>query len=101
MPAPRVIDVEINGQRYPIRTTLDAAYVQQLATYVDEKMQKAAESSPSSDTVGLAVLAALNVADEYFRSRDQHVGEAGSLSSRAAKLERMVDEALQLAGHTE
>jgi cell division protein ZapA len=97
----RVIQVEVSGQRYPIRTSLPADYVQGLAAYVDRKMRAAAEASPSSDTVGLAVLTALNIADEFFRARDELSGEAETLSTRAQALERIVDQALQLAGHEE
>ena len=65
-----VISVEIHGQRYPIRSALDREYVARLATYVDEKMRAAADSTPTGDALRLAVLAALNVADELFRCRD-------------------------------
>jgi cell division protein ZapA len=99
VPEPRVVHVEVSGQRYPIRTTLDPGYVQELAGFVDRKMSLAAEASPSSDMLGLAVLTALNIADELFRARDQRLDEAGSLSERTAALERIVDQALQLAGH--
>ena len=61
-----VINVEILGQRYPIRSGLDASYVTELAGYVDQKMQTAAERSQAGDSVRVAVLAALNIADEYF-----------------------------------
>ncbi len=97
----RVIHIEVNGQRYPIRTALDARYVQELASYVDRKMRAAADASPASDLVGHAVLTALNIADEYFRARDQRFSETESLTSRTSELERMVDEALQIAGHQE
>jgi cell division protein ZapA len=97
----RVIHIDVHGQRYPIRTTLEAKYVQELAAFVDRKMRAASEASPSSDTVGLAVLTALNIADEFFRTRDQRAGEAESLNSRTAALERIVDEALQIAGHSD
>jgi cell division protein ZapA len=97
----RVVHVEVLGQRYPIRTTLDARYVQDLAAYVERKMRAAAESSPGSDSVGLAVLTALNIADEFFRTRDLRSTEAESLTTRASELERMVDQALQLAGQDE
>ena len=43
----RVVTVEIHGQRYPIRSALDAAYVAELAAYVDEKMRLAARESPA------------------------------------------------------
>ena len=99
MAEPKVVHVEVHGQRYPIKTTLDAAYVQELAAYVDRKMTLAADTSPSSDTLALAVLSALNLADELFRMRDQQIDQAGTLSERAEALERMVDQALELAGH--
>ena len=54
-------------------------------------------SAPSADTVGLAILTALNITDEYFRARDERAAETGSLAERAAALERIVDHALQLA----
>ena len=92
----RVVHIEVHGQRYPIRTSLESRYVQELAAFVDRKMRAAAEASPSSDSVGLAVLTALNIADEYFRARDQRADETASLTNRAEALERIVDQALQL-----
>lgn len=97
MSQPRVIRVEVHGHSYPIRTSLDAEYVHNLAAFVEERMRLAAESSPSSDALGQAVLAALNIADEYFRSRAAPEGEPGDWASRAAKLERIIDQALELA----
>jgi cell division protein ZapA len=97
----KVIHVEIQGQRYPIRTTLDPKYVQDLAAYVDRKMGLASDASPSSDTLGLAVLTALNIADEYFRLRHQQLDEVGALTERAREIERMVDQALELVGNPE
>jgi cell division protein ZapA len=90
----RVIPVEIHGQRYPIRTTLDAEYVVRLAGYVDEKMRAAADSTPTGDSVRLAVLAALNIADELFRCRDSSRARDGQLAERAEALERLVDRML-------
>jgi cell division protein ZapA len=90
----RVIPVEIQGQRYPIRSTLDPEYVAQLAAYVDEKMRAAAASAPTGDALRLAVLAALNVADELFRCRDATRARNGQLAERAEELERLVDRVL-------
>src|SRR5262245_25477498 len=91
-----VITVEIAGHRYPIRSTLDERYITELAAYVDQKMRAASDSAPASDMLGLAVLVALNIADEFFRERDRDVQppHAGELHERAVRLERIVDEAL-------
>jgi cell division protein ZapA len=94
MSEPHVVSVEIRGQRYPIRSTLDVQYVHELASYVDEKMRAAAESTPSSDSVRLAVLAALNIADELFRCQDAQQAGRGALAQRTEALERLVDAAL-------
>src|SRR5262245_59251252 len=101
MGEPRIIHIEVHGQRYPIRTALNPRYVQDLAAYVERKMRAASESSPGSDSVGLAVLTALNIADEFFRTRNLRSTEAESLTSRTSELERIVDQALQLAGHND
>ncbi len=94
--ATRVVPVEIHGQQYPIRSTLDPAYVAELAAYVDEKMRLASRETPGSDTLKVAVLAALNIADEFFRARDELRAGHDQLASRAGDLERMLDLALGL-----
>jgi len=90
----RVIPVEINGQRYPIRSGLDPEYVARLALYVDEKMRAAADSTPTGDSLRLAVLAALNIADELFRCRDATATRDGRLAERTEELERLLDRVL-------
>ena len=90
----RVVTVEIAGQRYPIRSSLDERYVAELAAYVDGKMRAAAEAAPASDLLGLALLVALNIADEYFRAREVQSTARGELYDRALRLEQLVDEVL-------
>ncbi len=90
------VTVEIHGQPYAIRSTLDAAYVAELAAYVDEKMRRAAQETPVGDTLKVAVLAAINIADECFRVRAEARDHQDSLASRAEALERVLDLALAL-----
>ncbi len=97
MPDTRVVHVEIHGQRYPVRSSLDHAYVAELAAYVDEKMRLAMRECPQGDSLKIAVLAALNIADELFRARDDMQSGHDSLTVRAGELERMLDLALGLA----
>ena len=55
-----VVQVEVHGQKYPIRTELDPRYVEELAQFVESRMALASKSSPSSDAVGLAILTAMS-----------------------------------------
>ena len=101
MPDEKVVHVEVHGQRYPIKTTLQPEYVQDLASYVNRRMGMAADVSPSTDMLGLAILAALNIADELYRMRNRQLDDAGNLAERAQQLERIVDQALELVGHSQ
>jgi cell division protein ZapA len=89
-----VIPIEIHGQRYPIRSSLDPEYVARLARYVDQRMRAAADSTHSGDSLQLAILAALNIADELFRCRDVSRERDGELAERAGELERLLDRVL-------
>ena len=89
----RLVSVEINGLRYPIRSHPDPAYVAELAAYVEEKMRLAARESPAGDTLKIAVLAALNIADECFRARHD-AAQQSDFTERTRQLERMLDLAL-------
>lgn len=90
----RVVTVDIMGLRYPIRSTLDPDYVARLASYVDEKMRAAAEGSPNGDSYRLAVLVALNIADELLRLREASRARDGEIAERTEELERMLDRVL-------
>jgi cell division protein ZapA (FtsZ GTPase activity inhibitor) len=90
----RVIAVEILGQQYPIRSTLSEAYVANLASYVDEKIRSAADVTPTTDTVRLVVLAALNIADECFHALEGDRGGREVVLERVERMERLIDEAL-------
>lgn len=89
-----VITVDIHGQRYAIRSSLDKDYVLRLATFVEQKISAAADSAPGGDSVRLAVLAALNVADELFRMREAAHARDNHIATRAGELEQMVDRVL-------
>jgi cell division protein ZapA (FtsZ GTPase activity inhibitor) len=90
----RVVAVEILGQQYPIRSTLPESYVHDLAAYVDEKIRSAADVTPTTDTVRLVVLAALNIADECFHALDADRDGRAALLERLGRMERLLDEAL-------
>jgi len=66
-----IIEIEVFGRNYKIRVKgeEDEKYISRLTSYVDQKMQEIAVKSRSADPTKIAVLAALNIADEYFLSR--------------------------------
>ena len=66
------IRVDIYDQQYTIRGDLDQEYIQELVKYLDGKMRTIAERTRTVDSLRVAILAALNIADEYQRLKAQH-----------------------------
>jgi cell division protein ZapA len=80
---PTLIHVEIFGQSYSIRAGADPRYVEAIAAHVDAQMREVSRTSGAVDSVRIAVLAALNIADECFSLR-KAAHEADERASRRA-----------------
>ena len=91
----RNVKVQIYGQSYTIVGDLDEAYVQQLAAYVDAKMQAIAGMTSTVDTQKAAVLAALAIADELHSSRKDKGEREELLKEQAERCLTLVERALK------
>src|ERR1035438_2506672 len=87
------VRVEIFDQAYNLRGS-DPEYILKLAEYVDSKMRAVAEATNTIDTVRLAVLAALNIADEYHLLKKRQDSGATDYQKRAHLLAVVRDEVL-------
>ncbi len=93
--------VDIYDQVYQLRGT-DPEYIEKLAGIVDAKMRAVSAQGTTVDSLRVAVLAALNIADELTALRTRYDALAGNLNqqetsvrSRAGSLLGMLDEVLQ------
>lgn len=88
------VRVEIYDQGYNLRGS-DADYILKLADYVDSKMRAVAEQTATVDSLRLAVLAALNIADEYHVMKRKYEAISKDVAQRTGKLSIALDEILQ------
>jgi cell division protein ZapA len=95
------VQVEILGQTYAVKAGADPGYVEKLAAYVDEQMKGVSRTSGAVDSVRIAVLTALNLADECLRLRRQVEdaqgrtrSDAGPSDERVKRLTRALGSAL-------
>jgi cell division protein ZapA len=88
--------VEIFGQRLGLRADGDEARIQEIARFVDNRMREVADRSSSVDTVKIAVLTALNIADELFQEREtDQDSRQKRLEKQAERLVTKIEEALK------
>lgn len=79
-------EVEIFGQTYTARGHDDEEYLRELAALVDRKMREVAEHVADPDPRRVAILAALNIADELIKSQDREAGERVEIKQRVTAL---------------
>ena len=92
-PAAEPVRVEIYDQSYNLRGT-DPDYIHKLAEYVDLKMRTVAQQTQTVDSLRLAVLAALNIADEYHILKRKFDAASGDYLQKADDLSQALDEVL-------
>jgi cell division protein ZapA len=85
------LDVEILGQKLSISSDSDEGYMLRVAGYVDGKMQELLQSKPVARS-NIAVLTALNIADEYHRLKDAHEEMLSKLDQLSNRLEASLTE---------
>ena len=89
--------VKIHGQEYTVRADRDPEYIETIARFVDDRMREIARDARQVTSLKVAILSALNIADELFQERESGTADAvHSLEERArrmvATLEEVVDE---------
>jgi len=89
------IQVEIFGSVYSVRGSEDDGHLQGLADLVDRKMREVARHVSTGDTARIAILAALNLADELFRIQSQQEGERVEIREKVAVLTEELTRALE------
>lgn len=89
-----VLKVNIYGTDYPIKGSTDTEYIKKVAEYVDKKMREVDQNVAVVSTLKVAILAALNIADELFKERVDREEFAHDFEDKIRKLSLLLDENL-------
>jgi cell division protein ZapA len=91
------IRVEIYDQEYNMRGDLDPDYIQKLAKLLDGRMRSIAAKTHTVDSLRVAVLAALNIADEYQQLKTKYEATTRQVDQRVLECSEVLDEVLKQA----
>lgn len=91
------IRVEIYDQEYHIRGGLDPEYIKKLAQFLDAKMRSIARSTRTVDSLRVAILAALNIADEYHQLKTKYEARHKEFDQKFRQYGDMLDQVLKQA----
>lgn len=91
----QTIRVEIYNQTYSIRSDGDNDYILELAEYVDRKMREISSGTLTVDSLKVAILAALHIADEFYQLKHSQTQTDAQLASRSSECSEMLDRILK------
>ena len=95
------IRVEIYNQTYNIRSDGDSEYISELAEFVDSRMREISSGTLTVDSLKVAILAALYIADELHRLKNVHEQADEQLASRSSECAEMLDRLLKFRSSVE
>lgn len=87
----QTIPVEIQGQQYRIRSDGDGQLVRRAAAMVDETIAKLRSRSTAVDSLDVAILAALNLANQYIAIRDHQGDDRRSREDEGDQLRALIE----------
>lgn len=88
------VKVTILGQTYNIKGDTSPEYIMQLADYVNQKVEEIENNVPGGNSLQLAILASLNIADEFFQVRKISNGIEGAIEDKTKEIISLLDEGL-------
>jgi cell division protein ZapA len=88
------VRVNIYGEEYTVRSNGDEEYIREVSSYVDRKMREIAEKITNKSPSRVAILAALNITDEFFREKGKEKQGISTFEKRAGDIITMLDDKL-------
>lgn len=87
---PESVKVDIFGKTYTLKGDADPDYVQKVAAFVNERMNEVAGGSSVTSTTKVAILAAVNIADELFREQQKRLETLATLEDRSDQITHLL-----------
>ena len=84
-------EIEIFGETYNIKSEAEASYTSELASYVDRKMKEVSENILTVSSVKIAVIAALNIANDLFQLREEFSTKSNIIDSKTENLLALIE----------
>jgi cell division protein ZapA len=90
-----LIRVEILGREYTVKSDEGEERVKDIAAYVNRKIKEVSESGQTVSTLNLAILAALNIANDYFKAVEGQKNFWQSIEARSGRLIALIDSKIE------
>jgi cell division protein ZapA len=91
MESERLVEIKVFGQTYTVKTEAEEDYIQEVAKYVNEKMDEVLKKTKSVSTLNVAILTALNIADDLLKEKRKRIALLQEIEVRSKNLVEKID----------
>ena len=90
----KTFEVTLLNQKFQLKSESDEKYVQRVADYVNKKLFDIQEKTKSVSSLNVALLAALNIADDFFKIKSMDKDKVGQARSKVREVVSLIDRRL-------
>ncbi len=87
----RLVEIKVFGQTYTVKTDAEEEHIQAVAQYVNAKMEEVLKKTRSVSTLSVAILTALNIADDLLKEREQRKALLQEVDKKTKDLVRQIE----------
>jgi cell division protein ZapA len=91
-----LVEIKVLGQTFTVRTDSDETHIQEVARYVNEKIEEILRKTKSVSSLNVAILTALNIADDLLKEKDKRLALLKEVGLKSKDMVEKID--LSLAG---
>lgn len=87
----RLVEIKVFGQTYTVKTDAEEDHIQGVARYVNEKMEEVLKKTRSVSTMNVAILTALNIADDLLKEKERRIALLREIETKSKDLAEKID----------
>ena|SRR4030065_183542 len=87
----RLVEIKVFGQTYTVKTDAEEDYIQEVAKYVNEKMDEVLKKTKSVSSLNVAILTALNIADDLLKEKEKRITLLREIGEKSKDLVKKID----------
>ncbi len=87
----RLVEIKVFGQTYTVKTDAEEDHIQEVARYVNEKMDEVLKKTRSVSTMNVAILTALNIADDLLKEKERRIALLREIEKKSKDLAEKID----------
>lgn len=92
----KTVEIKVFGQTFSVKSDADEEHIRAVADYVNKKMEEILKKTKSVSTLNVAILTALNIADDLLRERGEKIAIIKEIETKsknlAEKIEKKIEE---------